>query len=359
MTPAAKTRLVKTLAGQVGFDLVGVTLTGPLSRGDYYRRWLAAGHAAQMAFLARNVQLRVNPAGLLAGARSVICVAVNYKRADGYLRPSAPQAKLPPDTARSVTGLVAQYARGHDYHVVIRRMLNILLDQLRERLPESFQAAVFVDTGPLLERELAVAAGLGWFGKNTCLLSAQLGSYLLLGEAVTTLELAPDAPGPQGCGSCNRCIQACPTGALMEPYRLNTGRCLAYLTIEHRGRIPTHFHRALGRRVFGCDACQQVCPYNARAPTASHPEIAADLVPAELDLVSLLNLAAADYRRLTRGTALVRVRCGMWRRNAAIALGNCAPASDSVLTALSGASRDLDVTVAEAAAASLDRIGRA
>lgn len=358
MTPVARTQLVKTLARDVGFDLVGVTPVEPLHRAVYYRDWLAAGYGGSMAYLGRNVPFRAEPARLLPGARSAICVGLSYKRPDGHLnraREHSGAAFLGASALRP-TGLIAQYARGRDYHRVLRDMLNTLVARLQERLRAPFEARIFVDTGPLLERELAAAAGLGWIGKNTCLLHARLGSYVLLGEALSTLDLAPDDPLPDRCGSCTRCLAACPTQAFIGPYRLDASRCIAYLTIEHAGKIPEPFHAALGDRVFGCDVCQQVCPYNARAPHATQPDIAANVTPARVDLLALLNLTNADYRRLTRSSATARARRNAWRRNAAIALGNLRSPDEAVWRALEVACQDEDESVRQAASASVKRL---
>ncbi len=316
MTPVEKARLVKSLGRRLGLDLVGLTAVRPSRRDEYYRDWLARGYAGSMAFLARNVRLRLDPARLLPGAKTVICGAVNYRREDGYIGPAGASA------TRSGAGRVAQYARGHDYHVVLRRMLEALLANLRRELDEPFDARVFVDTGPLLERELAANAGLGWIGKNTCLLNGRWGSYLLLGEILTTLELPPDEAVTERCARCTRCITACPTGALRGPRQLDASRCIAYLTIEHRAEIPAALRSAIGDRLFGCDVCQQVCPYNARAPRGRQPEINSERLPAQLDLRSLIDLPAGEYRRLTRGTAGTRAGRAIWVRNAAICLEN-------------------------------------
>ncbi len=356
MTPATKARFVKTLARSVGFDLVGVTLARPLERAAYYRDWLAAGHAGTMAYLKRNVQIRANPAELLPRARSVICVAINYRRADGYARPPRVEGSEGRGPDGLLTGRVAQYARGRDYHVVFHRLLTELVERLRERLQEPFESRAFVDTGPLLERELAAAAGLGWIGKNTCLLNEKLGSYLLLGELITTLDLAPDEPVAERCAACTRCIKACPTNAIIGPRALDASRCIAYLTIEDRSEIPGDLQRAMGDWVFGCDACQQVCPYNARGPVGKHPELAGELFCARPDLIRLLALRSGDYRRLTVGTAVRRATRNMWRRNAAIALGNAGGQDARVTQALEAACEDGDAGVRQAARLSLGRM---
>ena len=321
MLPSAKTRRVKTLAAAVGFDRVGITHAGPVQGVGYYRVWLAAGHAGTMGYLQRNVEIRAEPARLLPGARSIICVALNYGRPEPGAASLAQQG-VEDGSPHPPTGRVAQYARGRDYHVVMRRMLRELVDRLREEVNEPFEARVCGDTAPLLERELARAAGLGWMGKNTCLLHERLGSYLFLGEVLTTLELEPDSPVPDRCGTCTRCLDACPTKAFPAPYQLDASRCISYFTIEHRGEVPKEFHAAIGDWVFGCDICQQVCPFNAKAAAATHPEITEDRIPARLDLLGLLNLDSADYRRLTKDTAARRATRHMWRRNAGIALRN-------------------------------------
>jgi len=357
MTPARKTARAKALARAVGFDLVGVAPAQPLAGALYYKKWLALGYGGSMGYLARDVETRVDPRRLLPGARSVICGAVRYRRADGWelRRPGASPAGL---AGPSPLGRVAQYARGRDYHRVLRRLFEALLDRLRAEWQEPFEARVCVDSGPVLERELAALAGLGWIGRNTCLLNATHGSYLLLGEAVTTLELEPDEPVAERCGRCTRCLDACPTGALRAPGELDARRCLAYLTIEHRGLIAEEFHAAQGHWVYGCDTCQQVCPYNARAPLGTQPDINADVLPAWLPLTDLSRLRASAHRRLTRGTAAGRARAAAWRRNAVIALANADELDPSAGAALAAATHDADAAVRAAAAAGLRRRGR-
>ena len=349
MRSPTKDRLIKTLGHTVGFDRIGIAPVGPLERHSYYRDWLAAGYGGSLSYLARNVPLRENPSHLLPNARSVICVALNYKR---------PSATAPGDERPQ--GHVATYARGRDYHVVIREMLGELVDRLREQFAEPFEARICVDTAPVLERELARAAGLGWIGKNTCLLDRQLGSYLFLGEVITTLDLGPDEPVPDRCGRCTRCLEACPTGALRAPYQLDASRCISYLTIEHRGEIAAEFHTGIGDRVFGCDICQEVCPYNRRSPLATHPAITGDHTPALVDLLDLLKLRSAEYRRLTKGSAARRARRSMWHRNAAIALGNAGPLSSriagEVKLALEEAARNDDAGIRQAAINSIARL---
>lgn len=352
MTPAAKALRVKTIAGALGLDLVGVTTAAPLDRAGYYRRWLDAGYAGPLTYMTRNVRVRNDPPQLLPGARTIISVAVAYKRSDGFLPLTAPRDSSAIDG--TPTGVVAQYARGRDYHYVLRGLLTELVDRLQGELDESFAARILVDTGPLLERAAAARAGLGWIGRNTCLMNAQHGSYLLLGEIVTTLELVPDEPVAERCGRCDRCIRACPTGALVAPYQLDATRCIAALTIEQHAPIAEEYHAAIGDRVFGCDVCQQVCPYNAKAPLGQHPDIMADVIPAHVNLLEIIKMRSGNYRRLTAGTAARRARRSMWQRNAIIALRNARPHAD-LAPVLSRALTTEDAGVREAAHAAVSR----
>ena len=354
MLPSAKSRRVYSLAAAVGFDRVGITHAGPVQSVAYYRVWLTAGHAGAMGYLRRNVEIRAEPARLLPGARSIICVALNYGRPEPGA-PSLAQQGVGDGSPAPPTGRVAQYARGRDYHLVMRGTLQKLVERLRQELDEPFEARVCVDTAPLLERELARAAGLGWIGKNTCLLHERLGSHVFLGEVLTTLELEPDSPVPDRCGTCTRCLDACPTEALVAPYQLDASRCISYFTIEHRGQVPAEFHAGIGDWIFGCDICQQVCPFNAKAPAATHPEIIEDRIPARLDLLDLLNLDSANYRRLTKDTAARRATRHMWRRNAAIALGNAQNLDAPTRAALAAAANDVNPTVRHAARHALRR----
>lgn len=311
MTPDEKTSLVKSLAAALGFDRVGVTPARPLDRAAYYKQWLQRGHAGAMRYLHRNVDLRCDPAQILPSAKSIICTAVSYKRPG----PDAAATDQP-------TGHVSSYARGRDYHVVLRGMLEALRAEMHRTIDTPFESRAFVDTGPLIERELAAAAGLGWIGKNTMLMHERLGSFLFLGEIVTTLELAPDAPATDHCGTCTRCLDACPTDAFPAPHQLDASRCLSYLTIEHRGDVPLELARQAGDWIYGCDVCQDVCPFNTKAPLGRNAELAAERIPARVPLVPLTTLTSGDYRRLTDGTAARRASRQMWQRNAATALSN-------------------------------------
>lgn len=320
MSPAARSSLVHKLARRIGFDRIGITHAEPLDT-TYYRAWLAEGHAGEMQYLHRNVSQRERPGELLAGARSIICFALNYQRPAGDPSETA-------STARGC-GRVAQYVRGVDYHIVIKKMLAELEDELRAALVEPFEARACVDTAPVLERQLAARAGVGWIGKNTMVLSEGLGSFFFLAELITTLELAPDRPASDHCGSCTRCLEACPTQAFSAPYRMDASRCISYLTIEHRSEIPAAFHERIGDWLYGCDICQDVCPFNKKAPVATQAEITADRIPARLELQPLVELRSGAYRRLTKDSAMRRASRKMLQRNAAIAMANAARAREA------------------------------
>ncbi|MEW6198631.1 MAG: tRNA epoxyqueuosine(34) reductase QueG [Planctomycetota bacterium] len=353
MTPAEKALRIKTIAGRLGLDLIGITTAAAPDRATHYRRWLARGYAGPLRYLTRNVRVRSDPSRLLPGARTVICAAVAYKRADGF-RPAGREDRHAPEA--EPLGTVAQYARGRDYHTVLRRTLGELVAQARMELREPLEARVCVDTAPLLERELAARAGLGWIGRNTCLINDRLGSYLLLGEIITTMELPAEEAVPERCGRCERCLQACPSGALVAPYELDAARCIACLTIEQRGPIPVELHPAIGDRVFGCDVCQQVCPYNARAPLGRHPEIMADTLPASVNLLRSAYLPSGAYRRMVADTAARRATRPMWQRNAVIALRNVLPEAD-LAPSLADALESPDPGVRDAARAAVARRG--
>lgn len=216
------------------------------------------------------------------------------------------------------------YAWGEDYHVVLREKLDALVARLRDVIAEPFQARVCVDTSAIVERELAASAGIGWIGKNTMVLHPRLGSFFFLGEIITDLELTPDEPMPDRCGTCTRCLDACPTGAFPSPQVMDARRCISYLTIEHRGEIAPHLAARMGDWVFGCDVCQEVCPYNRRAPDTTEPRFHAGPESARPLLKAVLSWDESAYRAFVRGRACRRAKLPMWRRNAIIASRNSA-----------------------------------
>ncbi|MBI3635917.1 MAG: tRNA epoxyqueuosine(34) reductase QueG [Candidatus Rokubacteria bacterium] len=298
----ALTAAVKEQARELGFDRVAC---GPatIEHGAAFERWLAAGHAAGMGYMARTRADRLDPARLLPGVRSAVTLALNY-------RPAAEPAEG--DPWRSV----ARYARGRDYHDVMRPRLAALATFLDGAAGAGTRSRAAVDTSAVLERDLAAAAGLGWIGRNTMLLAPELGSWFFIGIVLTTADLAPDERVPDRCGTCRACLDACPTGAFVAPYELDARRCISYLTIEHRGDIPETLRDALGPWLFGCDVCQEVCPWNRKAPATREPAfgIERDLPPPSL----LLEMTEEDFRGRFRGTALYRARHAGLLRNAAL-----------------------------------------
>lgn len=296
-----------------GFALAGVCDASPSERGDALRAWLDSGMHGSMAWLAKHADLRTDPARLLDGARSIVMVADQY----------APRGDVP-GPAEPGRGRVARYARGDDYHKTMKKRLHRVCDALRAEHPSAgFRA--FVDTAPVPERELAARAGLGWIGKHTLLIHPRLGSWLLLGGFLTTLELEPAAkPEPDHCGSCTRCIDACPTDAI-TPYRVDARRCISYLTIERREPINPALHRAIGDNLFGCDICQEVCPHNsAKKPGAASPPVPAHYGnrPGSFDLLDVLGWDTGARAAALRGTAMKRATLEMWKRNASIVRAN-------------------------------------
>ncbi len=316
-------RLVRW-ALEAGFDEAGIAPLTPSRQGGALRRWLDRGEHAGMEWIARRVELREEPAKLLDGARSVLCVALQYWPLEGE---AEPEGDLWPRVAR--------YARGRDYHDVMGKRLKKLAARIRDQL--GCDTRPYVDTGPVLERELAARAGLGAQGKNTMLLSRDRGSYFLLGEILLTLpwkDLNPEGSGEAVaaavtdlCGNCQRCLDACPTGALVEPYRLDSNRCISYWTIEHRGDLPEAAREMIGDWVFGCDICQEVCPWNDRPrsgrPLAGdHPQLRLPPKRGALDLIGLLELERDGYVERFQVSPMKRAKLEGLRRNAAVVMGN-------------------------------------
>jgi len=339
----------KALALALGFDLAGIAPAEPAPASQHLPDWLARGYAGEMAWLGRRVEERMDPRRLLPGARSLLLVGLVYD-------PGAATAAAPG------TGVIARYAGGDDYHEVLRERLEALRAGLEALATRPIATRVYVDTGPVLERPHAARAGLGWVGKNTLLIHPALGSYLFLGVLLTDLVLAPDAPEPDHCGSCRACLEACPTGAFPEPYVLDAGRCLSYTTIELRGAIAESLREAQGSRVFGCDVCQEVCPWNRRERRRLPPDphgLRARLAPREAwrapALAWILGLGEEAWRAATRNTALRRAKRRGLLRNALVAAGNLRePALEPLLRAHA---EGPDALLAEHARWALARLG--
>jgi epoxyqueuosine reductase len=336
---------LKQQARQLGFELAGIAAATAADTFAAFSAWLDQGHAGAMHYLLRHKDAHRQPQSVLPEVRSVIMVGRSYK-------PAASSEQL----ANGVPGQVARYARGADYHDVLRRHLLSLLAWLQGEQPHCRGRAV-VDTAPLLERDFARRAGLGWFGKNTMLIDKRLGSYFFLGALLVDLELQPDAAhDARHCGSCTACLDACPTDAFPTSYQLDARRCISYLTIELRGPVPVELRPGVGDWLFGCDVCQEVCPWNRKAPAGSDPELQGPPGLAALDALAVLALTEEEYQRRFRGTALTRAKRSGLVRNAAVVLGNCGDAR--ALPALRRALDDPEPTVRDAAAWAIAAIER-
>src|SRR4029077_18564341 len=281
MDPRATADRLKGWALEAGFDRAGVAALAPLEHGEALVRWLDRGDQAGMEYLGRRIEARLDPSRIFPGARSVLCVALQYHPLDRE------DGERQPEPSGDLWRRVARHARGQDYHEVVGERLRAVEERVFAAFP-GCETRRYVDTGPVLERELAARAGIGAVGKNTMLLHPEGGSWFLLGELFLSLDLAPDRPLEDLCGSCTLCLDACPTGALAEPYRLDANRCISYWTIEHRGALPAEARRMGGGGGFGCDVCQEVCPWNREAAGAVHPELELTAERGGLTLAGLL-----------------------------------------------------------------------
>ncbi|MCS7010702.1 MAG: tRNA epoxyqueuosine(34) reductase QueG [Anaerolineales bacterium] len=302
-------QIIKDEALRIGFDLVGITTPDPPPHWPQFRHWLAEGRHASMRYL--EDPRRADPRLVLPECRSIVVVALRYPN---------PNSLPPPES--TLHGRIASYAWGRDYHLVLTEKLAALAAFI-ERQVGPIPHRWYTDTGPLLERELAQRAGLGWIGKNTCLIHPRLGSYFFLGELLLGLELEPDVPFPYDyCGTCTRCIQACPTGCILPDRTLDARRCISYLTIENKGDIPPALRPLLGQWVFGCDICQIVCPWNRRSLPPPVPEFAPRPGIPTPDLLEAALLTPEAFNRIFRDSAVQRARRRGYLRNVLVALGN-------------------------------------
>lgn len=355
------TALVKQAARDAGFELAGIAPVRDFDELKYFPEWIQAGHAGEMKYMeARDQAGQLKRASLRSTApwaRTVIVCAINYNTAHPY-------STQVDDSDR---GWISRYAWSReDYHDSVMRRLreveNCLRDFARRGQDDpatadetpALQTRCYVDTGPLVERVYAKYAGVGWIGKNTCILNQKLGSWLFLGVMLTSLELQADAPAPDRCGSCTRCIEACPTDALIAPYKLDSNKCISYLTIEKRGAIPEDMQEGMGRQVFGCDICQDVCPWNRKAPATSAAEFQAreEFVNPALEWLAEMNLE--EFEEQFRASPIRRTKRRGLRRNAAIAMGNSG--SQRFMPTLEKLATDDDPVVAESARWAIDRL---
>lgn len=322
---AALAGRVRTLAGELGFQRIGITGIA-LDEQDRsaLQTWLDAGMHGTMDWMARHAGLRERPAELVPGTLRVISVGLDYGRRD--------DAEAWATLADGQRAYVARYALGRDYHKLMRNRLQKLAEQVQAEIGP-FGHRAFVDSAPVLERALARNAGLGWIGKHTCLIDRHGGSWFFLGELYVDLPLPVDTPASAHCGTCTRCIDICPTRAIVAPHRLDARRCIAYLTIEHDGPIPEDMRTAIGNRIFGCDDCQLVCPWNKFAKRTDEPGFVARNRLDEATLAELFAWEEDEFLRRTEGSPIRRSGHERWLRNIAVALGN-APATPEVLAAL-------------------------
>ncbi|MFM2294967.1 MAG: tRNA epoxyqueuosine(34) reductase QueG [Verrucomicrobiota bacterium] len=326
---------IRQCARELGFDDCRITTAAPPDHAAHFQDWLAQNHHGELHWLARNADKRVEPQRVLAEAKSVITLAVSYQNSN------------------SSSGIIARYARHTDYHDVLAEPLKQLTDFVNALAPDT-RSLWYVDTGPLLERDLAQRAGLGFVGKHTNLISRSLGNWFFIAEILTTLELAPDAAEKNHCGKCTSCMTACPTNAIPKPFTLDARRCISYLTIELKGAIPVELRPLIGNRIYGCDDCLAACPWNrfAREGRLMKPHVREDL--SAPDLLKLLALDDTGFKKHFAGTPILRTKRRGLLRNVCVALGNVGDAN--ALPALARATHDLEPLVAEHAAWAMEEI---
>ena len=352
--------IIKRTAEAAGFDAAGIAPAADASELKHFPTWIAAGHAGEMKYLEARDEYGDLTRGSLARvapwARSVVVCAINYNTAHPY----STQVHDPD------RGWISRYAWSReDYHDAVLRRLQQVESALRQAVwggqvlgghsrPPTLTTRSYVDTGPIVERVFAKYAGVGWIGKNTCLINQKKGSWLFLGVILTSLELAPDLPAPDRCGTCTRCIDACPTDAILAPYQLDSNKCIAYLTIEKRGSIPEDLRAGMGRHVFGCDICQDVCPWNRKAPVSSAPEFEPRPGLVNPALAWLAEMSPEEFRGVFRGSPIRRTKRSGLRRNVAIAMGNSA--NQDFLPLLDQLATDEDESVRESAVWAKNRL---
>jgi epoxyqueuosine reductase len=343
-------RQIKAAAAGAGFDLCGIAPVQDFLELSHFPEWIAEGHAGEMKYLeSRDNSGNLRRASLhsvFPWARSVIVCAINYNTAHPYST----------EVNEPDRGWISRYAWSReDYHDSVLRRLRDVEERVKQlSASDQIESRAYVDTGPIVERVYAKYAGIGWLGKNTCLINQEIGSWLFLGVIVTSLELMPDLPAPDRCGTCTRCIDACPTNAFVAPHQLDSNKCIAYLTIEKRGSIPEEFRERIGHQVFGCDICQDVCPWNRSAPATDKPEFQPREAFVNPALAWLAEASEEDFRQTFRGSPVKRAKRTGLRRNALIAIGNSGDAS--LLSVAERATSDPEPFVAEAATWACERL---
>ncbi|MSQ94719.1 MAG: tRNA epoxyqueuosine(34) reductase QueG [Gemmataceae bacterium] len=328
---------IKQQARTLGFELAGIAPAAEPDGFAHLQDWLAQGFAGEMDYMQRHAEARGHPESILPNVKSVVMVGINYKSQGSGVRGQGAR----------ISGRVSNYAGGLDYHDVLRDKLKALLNWIQEQVPGTRGRAV-IDTAPLLERDFARRAGLGWFGKNTMLLHKKLGSYFFLGALLLDLALPADEPfSTSHCGSCTRCLDACPTDAFVGPYQLDARRCISYLTIELRGTIPEELRAPMSDWIFGCDVCQDVCPWNRKTPAGAEAALLPGSTGTQVDLLDVMGLSAEEFRQRFRHTPIWRTKRAGLLRNAATALGNVGDCQ--AIPALARALTDAEPVIREAA----------
>ncbi|HEY0455520.1 MAG TPA: tRNA epoxyqueuosine(34) reductase QueG [Verrucomicrobiae bacterium] len=336
---------IRQRAAELGFGSCHFTTAAAPESAAQFEKWLTAQRHGTMAYLERNAFKRVDPQAVLAQARSIVVLTAPYGEAKERVTARYSERK---------TGVIARYARYADYHEVLREPLSKLAAHIDQLGGTGTRSLWYVDTGPILERDFAQRAGAGFIGKHTNLISRRAGNWIFLSEIITTLALEPDAPEKNHCGSCSRCISACPTAAITAPFQLDARRCISYLTIELKGSIPVELRPLLGNRIYGCDDCLAVCPWNRFAQQAQLMKAHARPDLSQPDLLDLLALDDVQFKELFAGTPILRSKRRGLLRNVCVALGNVADAS--ALPALERASRDPEPLIAEHAAWAIEQI---
>jgi len=342
-----KARLA-SFARQIGFDSCRVAASNPPNYAAEFREWLRLGAHGEMSYMQRGEEKRCDPEKILPGVRSIVVLGLNYFQGG---RANPPTQSSGAASKGAAIGKIARYAWGEDYHDVVANKLHQIDEFLRSL---GGKQRCYVDTGPLLERDHAAQAGIGWHGKSTMLIDQQLGTWFFLAEILTTLDLPTDEPVPNRCGTCERCMTACPTGAITGPHRLDARRCISYLTIELKGAIPLQFRPLIGDRIFGCDDCLDACPWNRFAKESRESAFSARRSTTDMSLRKYLGLNDGEFRRLFKNSPIKRIKRRGFLRNVCVALGNVGDASD--LTALERATAEPEPLIAEHAAWAIDQI---
>jgi len=337
-------------AREIGFDACRVANCGPPPHAAEFRGWLRDGSAGEMSYMERGEEKRCDPQKVLPGARSIVVLALNYWQGNqgrdiALRRPRTAQRAVP------TTGRIARYAWGDDYHDLSAAKLK-KIDEFLSHF--GGVQKVYVDTGPILERDHAAQAGVGWHGKSTMLIDPALGTWFFLAEVLTTLELPADTPQPDRCGKCERCITACPTGAITAPHRVDARRCISYLTIEHKSAIPLELRSLIGNRIFGCDDCLDACPWNRFAKVSRESAFSARQATVGMALRDYLHLSEKEFYALFRNSPIKRIKRRGLLRNVCVALGNVGDLTD--LPALEQAAADPEPLIAEHAGWAIERI---